>query len=128
MICLLIACGNKKSEGVLTYAEYDVAPIESEVTVETYIQGANSWWDGKITLYTEDSDGTYFIYEMPCSEEEASKLVKGTKIKVSGTKSEWKGEVEIIDATFEIEEGSYITKAKDELINSMNQFVSFKGL
>lgn len=142
MVCLITACSSKetttdkKSEGVMTYEEYAAAEIDSDVTVETYIQGADSWWDGKITLYTQDKDGGYFIYEMPCTEDEAKKLVPGTKIKVTGKKSEWKGEVEITDATYEIEDGSYIAEAKDvtellgkdELIHSMNMFVSFKGL
>lgn len=142
-VSALTACGtgngagdDKKSEGVMTYAEYEAAELNSEVTVETYIQGANAWWDGKITLYTQDKDGAYFIYELPCSEEDASKLVPGTKIKVKGYKSEWSGEVEIVDGTYEIEDGSYTAPAKDvtdllgkdELIKNMNQFVSFKGL
>lgn len=141
-VCLIAACGNnekqsdEKNEGVMTYEEYAAAEIDSDVTVETYIQGADSWWDGKITLYTQDEDGGYFIYEMPCTEDEAKKLVPGTKIKVTGKKSEWKGEVEITDASYEIEEGSYSAEAKDvtellgkdELINSMNMLVSFKGL
>ena len=127
---------DEKGEGVMTYAEYEAAELNSEVTVETYIQGANAWWDGKITLYTQDKDGAYFIYELPCTEEEAAKLVPGTKIKVTGYKSEWSGEIEIVDGVFEIEEGNYIAEAKDvtellgkdELIESINQFVSFKGL
>lgn len=140
-VCMLTSCSSqktsdRKSEGVMTYAEYVAAQPDSEVTVETYIQAANSWWDGKITLYTQDEDGGYFIYDMPCTEEEAKKLVQGTKIKVTGTKSEWEGETEIIDAAYEIEDGSYIAEpkdvtaqlGKDELIDSMNQFVSFKGL
>lgn len=140
--CVLCACGgkggdtDKKGEGVMTYDEYVAAPIDSEVTVETYVQGANVWWDGKITLYTQDKEGAYFIYDMPCSEEDAAKFTPGTKLKIKGFKSEWSGEVEIIDATFEIEEGSYIAEAqdvtdllgKDELIDSMNRFVTFKGL
>ncbi len=120
----------------MTYDEYVGAALDSEVTVETYVQAANSWWDGKITLYTQDEDGGYFIYDMSCTEEEAKKLLPGTKIKVCGIKSEWSGEVEIVDATFEIEDGSYIAPAKDvtkllgtdELAGAMNQFVSFKGL
>ena len=141
-LCLLAACGGNekvsegKGEGVMTYEEYAAAATDSEVTVETYVQAANSWWNGKITLYTQDEDGGYFIYEMPCSEEEAKKLVPGTKIKVKGKKAEWSGEIEIVDATYEIEDGSYIATAKDvtdllgkdALADSMNQFVSFKGL
>ena len=137
----LVACGakggaDKKSEGVMTYEEYLAAAIDSEVTIEAYVQACMSWWDGKITLYAADRDGAYFLYEMPCTEEDAAKLTPGTKIKAKGYKSEWSGEVEIIDATYEIEEGSYIAEAvdvsdilgKDELSARMNQFVSFKDL
>lgn len=73
---------------------------------------------------------------MACTEEDAAKLTQGTKIKVTGYKSEWSGEVEIVDATFEIEEGSYIAPANDvtallgsdDLIKHQNEFVSFKDL
>lgn len=125
-----------KSEGVMTYAEYMAAELDTEVVVETYVQAKQSWWDNSATVYTQDHDGAYFIYGLACSEEDYAKLVTGTKIKVTGYKSEWSGEVEIIDATFEIEEGSYIAEPKDvtallgtdELIDSQNQFVSFKGM
>ena len=125
-----------KSEGVMTYAEYVAAELDTEVTVETYVQAKQSWWEDKATVYTQDKDGAYFLYEMACSEEDYAKLVPGTKIKVTGYKAEWAGEVEIVDATFEILEGSYIAEAEDmtallaseELINHQNKFVAFKGM
>ena len=143
LVLSLAGCGNSasndtdaKSEGVMTYAEYVAADLESQVVVETYVQAKQSWWDNKATVYTQDKDGAYFLYNMACSEEDYAKLVPGTKIKVTGYKSEWSGEVEIVDATFEIEDGSYIAEAfdatsllgTDELINHQNQFVSFKGM
>lgn len=125
-----------KSEGVMTYAEYAAAELETEVVVETYVQAKQSWWDNKATVYTQDKDGAYFVYNMACSEEDYGKLEKGTKIKVTGYKAEWSGEVEIIDATFEIQEGSYVAPAEDvtgllgkeELISHQNKFVTFKGM
>lgn len=125
-----------KSEGVMTYAEYAAADLETEVTVETYVQAKQSWWDNTATVYTQDKDGGYFLYNMACSEEDYEKLTPGTKIKVTGYKSEWSGEVEITDATFEIEEGNYVAAAEDvtsllgtdDLINHQNKFVSFKGM
>ncbi|MDY3817626.1 MAG: hypothetical protein SO019_01090 [Lachnospiraceae bacterium] len=141
----LVGCGGTKdaadtadvkSEGVMTYAEYVAADLDSEVVIETYVQAKQSWWDNQATVYTQDKDGAYFLYNMACSEEDYEKLTPGTKIKVTGYKSEWSGEVEITDATFEIEEGSYISPAEDvtallgtdELINHQNEFVSFKGM
>lgn len=126
----------EKSEGVMTYAEYVAAELDSEVVVETYVQAKQSWWEDKATVYTQDEEGAYFLYNMACSEEDYEKLVPGTKIKVTGFKSEWSGEVEIVDATFEIEEGEYIAEAEDvtalladeALIEKQNLFVAFKGM
>ena len=126
----------EKSEGVMTYEEYAAAELDTEVTVEAYVQAKQSWWEDKATVYTQDEDGAYFIYNMACSEEDYEKLVEGQKIKVTGYKSEWSGEVEIVDATFEIEDGSFIAEAedvtellgKDELIEKQNRKVAFKGM
>ena len=121
---------------VMSYADYAAADLDTQVVVETYVQAKQSWWEDKATVYTQDEDGAYFLYNMACSAEDYEKLVPGTKIRVSGYKSEWSGEIEIIDATFEILEGNFIAEAKDvtallgtdELIESQNQFVSFKGM
>ena len=125
-----------KSQGVMTYDEYAAADLDTEVVVETYVQAKQSWWDNKATLYTQDQDGAYFIYGMECSEEDYDKLAIGTKIKITGYKSEWSGEVEIVDASFEIEDGNYIAEAcdvteylgTDTLEDYQNQFVSFTGM
>lgn len=126
-----------KSEGVISYEEYMEAELDSEVVIETYVQAKQSWWENKATLYTQDEDGAYFVYNVNCSEEDYAKLVPGTKIKVTGFKTEWAGEVEIAEgASFEILDGSYIAPALDvtkllgteELIEHQNQFVSFKGM
>ena len=106
MVFAFVGCSNEKedvkSEGVMTYAEYVAAELDSKVVVETYVQAKQSWWEDKATVYTQDKDGAYFIYNMACSEADYAKLNVGTKIKVTGTKSEWSGEIEIVDATFEI--------------------------
>lgn len=146
MVFACVGCGSNggsnskdadaKSEGVMTYAEYVAADIDSEVVIEAYVQAKQSWWEDKATVYTQDKDGAYFLYDMACSEEDYAKLTTGTKIKVTGYKSEWSGEIEIVDATFEIEEGNYVASAQDvtsllgsdELINHQNEFVAFKGM
>ena len=125
----------------MTYAEYVDAAVDSEVTDETYVQAKQGWWEdkgvGKATLYTQDQEGAYFLYNVEMSEEDYNKLTEGTKIKAVGYKSEWSGEVEITDATFEIEEGNYVAEPvdltdmlanEDELIKHQNEKVSFKGL
>ena len=125
-----------KSEGVMSYEEYSAAALDSEVTIEAFVQAKQSWWEDKATVYAQDKDGAYFLYDMACSEEDYAKLEKGTKIKVKGYKAEWSGEVEIIDATFEIMEGNWVAEAmdvtsllgSDDLIKHQNKFVSFKGM
>lgn len=125
-----------KSEGVMTYQQYIDAEVDSEVTIEAYIQAKQSWWEDKASLYTQDKDGAYFIYNAACSEEDYKKLTKGTKIRVKGYKAEWSGETEVTDATFEILEGNYVATGLDvtkllgteDLIKHENQFVTFKGM
>ena len=122
---------------VMTYEEFDAAEIDTPVTVETYVQAKQSWWEGAATIYTQAEDGAYLIYGMGCTEEEYAKLVPGTKIKVAGYKSEWSGEIEITDAIYEIEEGeAFIAEptdvteflGTDDLAKYMNQYVSFTGM
>ena len=140
----LVACDKEpaetpdvKSEGVMTYAEYIAAELDTEVVIEAYVQATQSWWDNKITVYLQDPDGAYFAYEMACSEEDAAKLTKGTKIKVTGYKGAWAGEIEIMDGKFEfVESETWVAEATDvtallgtdDLIKHQNKFVSFKGL
>ncbi|MBR3875122.1 MAG: hypothetical protein IKJ26_13290 [Clostridia bacterium] len=138
MVLSIAGCTMAEEAKVMTYAEYDAAEMDAEVVIEAYVQATQSWWDNKITVYAQDQDGAYFLYEMACSEEDAAKLVPGTKIKVTGYKGQWAGEIEVMDATFEFVEGAdtFIAEAKDvtellgtdELIKSQNQFVAFKGL
>lgn len=129
-----------KSEGVMTWAEYIAAELDSEVVIEAYIQGKQNWWEkdgvGRGTFYLQDGIGGYLSYEMLCTEEEYNALAIGTKVRLTGYKAMWSGEVEIVDATFEIIEGNYVAEATDvtsklgtaEIINYQNMKVSFKGL
>jgi len=146
MVFAFAACGKAaapkaedptaKSEGVMTYADYAAAALDTQVVVETYVQNKQGWWDNKATLYTQDGDGAYFVYDAACSEEDYAKLNQGTKIKVTGYKGEWAGEVEIMDATIEVLEGSWVAPVldvtaklgTDELVNFQNQYVAFKGM
>lgn len=134
--------GGDAAVTVMTHAEFDAAAVDSPVTVETYIQAAQGWWEkdgvGVATFYTQADDGAYFLYNMPCSKEDyGSLLVEGAKIRVSGYKAEWSGEVEIIDATWEVLDGNTKTYealdvtsllGSDELIQHQNEKVSFKGM
>lgn len=130
------ASTEEKSEGVMTYAEYAAAELDTEVVVETYVQAKQSWWEDKATLYTQDKDGAYFVYNAACTEEEYNKITTGSKIKVTGFKAEWSGEIEIIDATIELLDGNYVAEpldvttylGLDELVDFQNQYVTFKGM
>ena len=127
-----------QSGEVLSHEEYMAAELDSLVTVEAYVQAKQSWWEDKATVYAQDQDGAYFFYDMACSEEDYEKLVPGTKIRVTGYKSEWSGEIELMDATFEfVEDGdTFVAEAldvtdllgSDELIDHQNEFVSFTGM
>lgn len=123
---------------VLTHDEYMAADVDTQVTIETYVQAKQSWWEDQATVYAQSEDGAYFLYNMACSEEDYDKLTPGTCIRVTGYKSEWSGEVEITDGTFTIVEDAEPFVAEpldvtdllgtDELIDHQNELVSFKGL
>ena len=129
---------NLKSEGTMTYAQYVAAAQDDEVVIEGFVQAKQSWWDNKATIYLQDGDGAYFVYEMACTEEDYAKLVNGTKIKVKGYKTEYHGEIEVDSgATFEIlESEKWIAPVtdvtallgKEEIIDKQNMFVCFKGM
>lgn len=132
------ASGSQTAGEVMSYEEYMAAAVDEKVTIETYVQAKQSWWEDKATLYTQDQDGAYFIYNVACSQEDYDKLTPGTKIQVTGYKAEWSGEIEIMDGTFQIVEGGDTFVAEpldvtellgtDTLIDHQNQLVSFKGL
>ena len=143
VIGTLVSCGGTGDDGVTltTHAEYLAAEVGAEVTVETYVQNKQGWWEkegvGLASFYTQDKNGCgYFIYEMPCSEADYALLVAGTKIRVSGNIGEYAGLREIVDATYEIISGdTYVAPAtalNDKLTaTDLNKyqgvFVSFTG-
>ena len=134
MVLAFAGCAGSKA---MTHEQYVAAEMQAQVTVETYVQAHQSWWDNKVTVYCQSPDGAYFLYELACSEEDAAKLTPGTKIRVTGNKGEWAGEVEIMDGTFEFVKGdSFVAEALDvtallgseEMIAHQNEFVAFKGM
>ena len=135
-VLLLAGCASGKSKA-MTHEQYVAAEMQSQVVVETYVQAHQSWWDNKVTVYCQSPDGAYFLYELACTEADAEKLVPGTKIRVTGNKGEWAGEVEIMDGTFEFVKGdSFIAQpldvtdllGTDALIDHQNELVSFTGM
>ena len=122
---------------VMTYAEFVAAELDTPVVVESYIQATQGWWDNAIVAYTQNEEGAYYIYNLACSEEDAALFVPGTLVRFTGYKGEWAGEVEIMDATFEILESDAtyfgaddVTDlvGTDELETRMNDLVAINGL
>ena len=134
LVVSLASCG----PNTMNYAEYSAADMDAEVVVDVYVQAHQSWWDNKITVYAADKDGAYFLYEMACSEEDAATLTPGTKIRVTGKKGEYAGEIEIMNATFEFlkSDEAYVASSKDvtslvgtdDLIKDMNKLIALKGM
>ncbi len=129
--------GGTETVEVMTHDEFDAAAIDSAVVVECYIAAVESWYNGVCHIYALAEDGGYYIYNYACTQEEADALTVGTKIRVSGYKAEWSGEVEIVDATIEKLEADAtyfgaddVTElfGTDELIDCMNDLVAFQNL
>ena len=124
----------------MSYDEYMAADLDTEVTIEAYVQAKQAYYAEQqtATVYLQDQDGAYFAYDMACSEEDYDLLTPGTLIRVTGYKSEWSGEIEIMDGSFEFVEGGDTFVAEpadvtellgtDELEQHQNEFVSFTGL
>jgi hypothetical protein len=121
----------------MSYAEFAAAALDSPVVVDTYVQDHQSWWNGTISVYAQDPEGAYFIYNLGCTEEDAEKLTPGRRILVSGYKGEWAGEIEIVDASFVFLEGDpWVAKPVDithtwgteDIIKYQNRLVMFKGV
>ena len=137
MMLTLSACAVAEAPTVMSHEEFVAAELETEVTIETYVQAKQSWWNDQAIIYCQSEDGGYLLYNIALSEEDYNALVPGTKIRVTGYKSEWSGEVEIVDATYEVIEGeAFIAEAQDvtallgtdELVAHQNELVSFKGM
>ncbi len=137
-LCLGAAAAEEETP-VMTHEEYLAVEDGMPVHIDAYVQDTQSWRDNKITVYLADADGAYFVYNMTCSEEDAAKLVPGTKICVKGDKTSFNGEVEIGEgATFTFMEADpYIAEPVDvtevlnkqeELIKHMNEKVAIKGV
>ena len=130
------------TEDAMSFEDYMAAATDTEVIVEGAIQGKQSFFSrddqGLATIYLQDEKGgAYFIYELPCTEKEYELMEIGKTIKVKGYKSEWSGEIEVVDVeTWMFVDGEYIAEAEDvtallgtdELVSKMNKKVAFKGM
>jgi len=148
MVFAFAACGEKKeetpkvdpnakSEGTMTYEQYMAAAMDSDVVIEGFITAkmyAKAW--GNVGLILQDGDGAYYVYRMPCDDALDAKLEVGKKVKITGIKTEWSGEVELKEgsSTCEVLDESYTFAAKDitaligtdDLIKDQNKAVSVK--
>ena len=140
VLCLvLVGCAESS-----TYDDYMAAAIDDTVTIEAYIQAKQSFYQDKAVVYLQDSKGGYFVYNLPCTEEQYNnELANGNKIRVTGVKGEWAGEIEIMgdqagaEATWEVvstKKKIYSATnvnsllGKEELIEKQNMFISLTGL
>lgn len=123
----------------MTHDDFLAAEDYAAVCVEVYVQNTQSWWDDKISVYAQDDNGGYYIYNMVCSEEDAINLIPGTKIKVTGYKRNYNGLHEIdAGATFtfvedaepKIYEHQDVTEllGTEDLVQYQTTAVSFKGM
>ena len=126
---------------VMSYADFMAAEVDDPVVIEAYVQAkqayASDW--SNTSVYLADQDGAYFAYRLACAQEEYDALVPGAKIRVTGFKAEWAGEIEIAEGcTFELIDGAdtYLVDpvdvtellGTDALAEHMNQLVTIKGV
>ena len=124
---------------VLSYSEYVAAEEGETVTIKGSITSRCTFYGGKASFYLQDDDGAYYIYNLPCTEEDyTNNLTVGTEIKVTGYKGSWSGQVEILgdqagnEAEYEIIGTGKTYSPKEvtlaELKNYPNQYVVIRNL
>ncbi len=126
-----------EADPVMDYAAYAAARSGSPVLIEAYVQDRQDWWNGTVTVYAQDPDGGYFLFDMACPLEDGVRLVPGQKIRVSGLKSVYRGEAEIVQGSFSfVDAEPWIAEPEDvtallgseELILHQNRLVAFRDM
>ena len=89
LLCVILAallsfCACALAEDIMSYQDFVSAEIDDEITIETYVQAHQGWWEdngtGKVTLYCQSEDGAYFLYNALATQEEAEKLVSDAQL------------------------------------------------
>lgn len=127
---------------VASYAEFVQAEKNTILTIAGFVSDMQKYAETykNTTIYLRTSEGAYFVYRLPLSQEEYDTIKVGSLLKVKGPKSEWKGEVELsLDGTtltgklFEVFDRNVTFGAVDmtddvaSATNYMNQLVTIKG-
>ena len=51
----------EETADVMSYADYVAADMDAAVTIETFVQGKQSWWQDAATLYCQSEEGALFL-------------------------------------------------------------------
>ncbi len=133
-----------KSEGTKTYAEYLAAAKGDVVTIEAFVQAKADTFEqyGNTNLFLADKDGAYYVYRLTIkSADDWAKIKVGTKMKITGVKTDYKGLIElggndeVTPGTYEILDGEYVADAvditdkigTDKISDYMCKLVTVKG-
>ena len=124
--------GSGDVEYIFSHDEYIAVGEDTEVTIIAYVQGKQSWWDNKATIYAEDNDGGYLLYETACDKDTYDQLTPGMKIKVKGYTSSYAGLYEIYQGTLEvIDDGdTYVADALDvtNIYGDIEEIVDYQAM
>ena len=107
---------------LMTYAQYNAATDGTKVKIQGYVQGKQSWWSNKATIYMQDDNGGYFVYELGCSQDDYNtKLTVGAHIEIEGVKGSWAGQQEVLgsqagdEATWKVVDSATKTYEAEEI-------------
>ena len=121
---------------IMSYAEFLAADMDQPVTIESYLQEKLAWSDGSADLFLQDEEGAYYVYHLACTLDEYEALNIGQKLRISGYKTLFSGELQLTDACFRTVNGFFIAEPadvteifeSDELYRYLNRRVLFRGL
>ena len=137
--CASAPANNTVTVQAMTYAEYMAASNDAKVLIEGYLQCyAYNFGFKRVNMFLQDDDGAYYVYMAVCDDEKAAQLSPGVKVRVSGVKGSYAGEVEIQEqGTFEVLSEKKIYEPTDvtsllgdekSLEKMMNRKISVKDL
>ena len=126
----------ESEERIMTYTEFLAADMDQPVTVESYLQEKQIWSDGSADLFLQDEEGAYYVHHLTCTLEDYEALNPGQKMRLSGYKSVFSGELQLADSRFSMLNGTFTAEpfdvtdiyGSDELYQYLNRRVLFCGL
>lgn len=90
----------KEAEGVMSYEQFQQLNEGDPVVLNVRVEKKISWEDYKAVIAVKDSEVSYVLTDVICSEDEFEQLLIGSIIRVTGYKGRPGDTEQIVDVVF----------------------------